>query len=89
MAAFLNLPITIRRVKQCKLSTLSPGAGTDLGTQALDILKPVTLVFLMGISGLDFYLGGEIMHKIAMIDPFYWLLQLIYGLYTNDLKLKH
>ena len=55
-------------------------------TQALAILKPVTLVFLMAIPGLGFFLEGEIMHNIAMADPFYWLLQLVYGLYMNDLN---
>jgi hypothetical protein len=54
-------------------------------TQALAILKPVTLVFLMAIPGLGFFLGG-IMHSIAMADPFYWLLRLIHGLYTNQLN---
>ncbi|PFA62863.1 hypothetical protein CN378_17635 [Bacillus sp. AFS015802] len=54
-------------------------------TQALAILKPVTLVFLMSIPGLGFFLGG-IMHNVAMADPFYWLLRLIHGLYTNEMN---
>ncbi|MGA4721190.1 ABC transporter permease [Fictibacillus nanhaiensis] len=57
-------------------------------TQALAILKPVTLIFLMAIPGLGFFLGGK-MHSIAMVDPFYWLLQLIHSLYTKELNLNY
>lgn len=57
-------------------------------TQALAILKPVTLIFLMAIPGLGFFLGGN-MHSIALVDPFYWLLQLVHSLYTRELDLTY
>jgi len=54
-------------------------------TQALAILKPVSLVYLMAIPGLGFFVEG-IMHTIALFtNPFYWLLQLVHGLYQNQL----
>ncbi|MEE6132813.1 ABC transporter permease [Bacillus sp. 1780r2a1] len=58
-------------------------------TQALAILKPITFVFLISIPGLGLFLESDIVRIIAMFNPFYWFLQLIYSLYTNDLDLSY
>lgn len=58
-------------------------------TQALAILKPVSMVFLLAIPGLGFFLGG-VMHTIALFtNPFYWLLNLVNGLFREELDLLY
>lgn len=57
-------------------------------TQALAILKPVSMVYLMAIPALGFFVGG-VMHTIALVtNPFYWLLQLVHGLFEQQLDSK-
>lgn len=54
-------------------------------TQALAILKPVSMVYLMAIPALGFFVGG-IMHTIAfVINPFYWLLLLVHGQFEGKI----
>ena len=51
-------------------------------SQAIAVLKPVALfvMILPPILGLIF---GDLLHKIALVTPFYWLLQFIYSIYNG------
>lgn len=51
-------------------------------SQAIALLKPVSVFFVILPSTLGLFFGG-MMHKIALITPFYWLTQLIYSIYNG------
>lgn len=55
-------------------------------TQALAILKPVSMVFLLAIPGLGFFLGGTMQTIALYSNPFYWLLELVNGLMIGNLN---
>ena len=51
-------------------------------SQAIALLKPVSVFLVILPPTLGLFFGG-IMHKIALITPFYWLMQLIYSIYNG------
>lgn len=51
-------------------------------SQAIALLKPFSVFLIILPPTLGMFFGG-IMHKIALITPFYWLLQLIYSIYNG------
>ncbi|MFZ7101744.1 MAG: ABC transporter permease [Peptococcaceae bacterium] len=57
-------------------------------SQAIAVLKPVALfvMILPPSAGLIF---GGILHKIALVTPFYWLLQFIYSIYNGAVSWQY
>lgn len=45
-------------------------------SQALALLKPLVTVLVLALPALGLFAGGP-MHKLALIDPFYWLLMVM------------
>lgn len=70
-------------VPLCLLFGLLPAYYAKNQAQAIALLKPVVTVLIILLPLLGLLLGG-VMHTIALFDPFYWLLQAIYGYYLNQ-----
>jgi hypothetical protein len=51
-------------------------------SQAIAVLKPVS-VFIMILPPILGLIFGGLLHKIALVTPFYWLLQLINSVYNG------
>ncbi|UFJ41371.1 ABC transporter permease [Brevibacillus humidisoli] len=70
-------------VPLCLLLGLCTAYYATNQAQAIALLKPVITVVIILLPLLGLLLGG-IMHTIALFNPFYWLLQAIYGYYLNQ-----
>lgn len=57
-------------------------------SQAIAVLKPVALFIMILPPVLGLILGG-VLHKIALVTPFYWLLQLIYSIYNSAISWQY
>ncbi len=51
-------------------------------SQAIAVLKPIS-VFVMILPPILGLIFGGVLHKIALVTPFYWLLQFIYSIYNG------